>query len=513
MEYESVHLNALLTPLQLLFAGLITAAVAVACKIWFGESTECLPPGPNGNVASAFKGRAMLDVFRELRKEYGPIVSFTLGTKTVIVLNELKATTDLLDRRGDIYSSRPRLIVAHEILSGGMRGTTMPYGDKWRKWRKIQHAGMSGRAVLAYREQQTFESTVVLRDFLADTKKQQESLQRFVTSIVLGICYGRRVKNLESDPMVLANYAAAAEYRRANVPGRFLVETWPILLWLPRPLQWFRGPLEKTRAKDANIYTTFLRTVKQRADTGIAKDCMATYTLWNGGDQGLSELEVAYALSAPFSAGIDTTMPAIQWAINVMKKVQAEIDAVVGRDRLPTFQDEAALPYVTAFIKEVLRFRPVAPLAVPHATTRDDTYGPYVVPKGTTVYGNVDALTHDPRMFSNPDKFDPTRFLGRNLDPRLVDFTMPFGFGRRVCPGMYVALQSIFIVVARILWAFDLVKAADGALPDVDAVVGQGLTQGPAPFRFEVRVRHPDAVRIIEAEGAEADVRLKEWEY
>ncbi|KAI0055363.1 cytochrome P450 [Artomyces pyxidatus] len=461
----------------------------------------------------------MTDVFRQWREEYGPLFSFTVGTRKTIVLNELDATTDLLDKRGDIYSSRPRLVVAHEILSGGMRGLSMQYGDKWRKWRKIQHMGLNGRAVLAYCDHQTLESTVVLRDLLQDTGKQETSLQRFVTSVVLGICYGYRVQNLE-DPMVRANYVAAIEYQKANLPGRYLVETWPILLWLPRQLQWFRAPLEKARAKDTNTYTTFLRRVKERAHAGYSKDCMATYTMTKGGDQGLSEVEVAYAVSAPFSAGIDTTMSTLRWAIvcallnpEITKIAQAEIDAVVGRDRLPTFQDEAALPYVAAFIKEVTRFRPVVPLAIPHAATRDDTYRGYVIRKGTVVYGNIDALTQDPTLFPEPHMFSPARFLGKDVDPRLIDFTIPFGFGRRVCPGMHVALKSTFIVIARILWAFDLLPGPDGVLPDADAFTFLGLTRVPAPFRFSVRARHPDAVRVIEEEGAEADVRLKEWQY
>ncbi|KAI0055362.1 cytochrome P450 [Artomyces pyxidatus] len=516
---QSSSYYTVVSPELLLIAALSVSGLVLAWKYWSAGGNGRLPPGPSGNVASAFKGRAMVDVCRDWAKEYGPIFSFTMGTRKVVVLNDLKTTTDLLDKRGDIYSSRPRLIVAHEILSGGMRGLTMPYGEKWRKWRKIQHMGMNGRAALAYRDHQTLESTVVLRDLLADAGTHQTSLQRFATSVVLGICYGRRVKDLE-DPMVRANYVAGMEYSRASLPGRYLVETWPILLWLPRPFQWFRAPLEKVREKDTNTYLTFLRTVKRRKDAGISKDCMAVYTLTDGRDHGLSEVEVAYALSAPFGAGIDSTMSTIMWTIictlvnpEVMKKAQAEIDAVVGRYRLPTFQDEPGLPYVSAIIKEVTRFRPVAPLAVPHAVTRDDSYDGYVIPKGTTIWGNVEALTQDPMLFAAPEKFYPERFLGKDLDPRLVDFTMPFGFGRRMCPGMHVALQSVFIVVARILWAFDLVPASDGELPDVNAKAAIGLTRGPAPFKFGVRARHPDAVRIIEEEGAEADVRLKEWEY
>jgi len=186
---------------------------------------------------------------------------------------------------------------------------------------------------------------------------------------------------------------------------------------------------------------------------------------------------------------------------------------------MPTFDDERSLPYLVAFIKEVTRWRPVVPLGVPHATTKADVYDGYDIPKGASVFSNIDVLVMDPNLFDDPETFNPSRFLtphkpaGKWNGKVESDFTMPFGFGRRICPGMHVALQTTFLYMARIFWAFDVLPAVEGSSIDSTKTISRGITREPAPFQFRVRARHPDVERIIESESADADLRLKKWEY
>ncbi|KAH9053172.1 cytochrome P450 [Lactarius vividus] len=417
------------------------------------------------------------------------------------VLNGLKATSDLLDKKGDIDSSRPRLVVAygsHDILSGGKRGLSAPYGDHWRRWHKLQHIGTNERAAMYYREQQTLEAAIVLRDLLADGgNNHEETLRRFVTSVVLEVSYGCRVRDLKTNKMVSYNYKAILEYQR--IPGKYIVETWPSLLWLP-----------EIRANDTRTYLDFFNGVKRRLETGIAKECMGTYSLSKGGNQGMTDVEVAYALSAPFSAGVDTvhtlnyslvprwawpwstTILISDWPIvavvtypDITTRIQEELNNVVGRDRLPTFDDEGSLPYLVAFIKEVTRWRPVVPLVIPHTTSKSDVYVGYDIPAGTTVYGNIEHV------------------VSRTI-PKQGEFTIPFGFGRHVCPGIHIAL---------ILWAFDVRPAADKSRVDPTKTVSLGLTRMPVPFYITVSIRHEDALRLIENESRDAELKLREWEY
>jgi cytochrome P450 len=121
-----------------------------------------------------------------------------------------------------------------------------------------------------------------------------------------------------------------------------------------------------------------------------------------------------------------------------------------------------SLPYVRAVIKEVHRWAPIGSLGVPHATISDDKYHGRLIPKGTVVFPNLTALSRSQERYKNPDVFDPDRFLGDDADASssAVDGDyrkrdhFHYGFGRRLCQGIFVAEASLFIVVSRVLWGF-----------------------------------------------------------
>src|SRR6266851_9754499 len=167
-------------------------------------------------------------------------------------------------------------------------------------------------------------------------------------------------------------------------------------------------------------------------------------------------------------------------------RAQAELDAVVGRARLPTFADYQLLPYTRAMVKEHLRWRTIAPMAVPHRTTEDDWYEGMFIPKGTICIPNVRYMNHDPEIYGeDADHFDPARHLDANGDiaPGPPDTKeeghVSFGFGRRKCPGRYVANNSLFIDIAIMLWATKIERKKDASgqfLPlNVDGFVDLGL--------------------------------------
>ncbi|KAJ2986516.1 hypothetical protein NUW58_g4987 [Xylaria curta] len=279
-----------------------------------------------------------------------------------------------------------------------------------------------------------------------------------------------------------------------GVPGRFFIESvrtfhasrlwdelvtkirilqWPILLWLPRVLQWFRYEPEKQRDVNTKLYMTAM----------------------NEEELGFNDLELAYALSAPWAAGIGTTTTALEIAILAMlnfpdccHKAQAEMDEVVGKGRMPTFEDQQSLPYLDCFIKETLRWRQVTPTGIAHSSTEDYTYRGMLIPTDTTVYANASAIMMDPEVFPEGEMFKPERFMNTK-DPRFLSHRYGcFGFGRRICPGMHVALQSLYIVIARMLWAYDVLPAiVDGKpfIPDVDDFT-TGLVSYPANLKYRL---------------------------
>ncbi|OJT13596.1 O-methylsterigmatocystin oxidoreductase [Trametes pubescens] len=272
---------------------------------------------------------------------------------------------------------------------------------------------------------------------------------------------------------------------------------------------------------DRELYMSLMNRVRQQMSEGTAQPSMATVALERQSEFGLSDLETAYTLAGPWDAGVGTVVITIEVFLlamlhhpDIQKKAQEEVDQVVGPSRMPEFADMEALPYVTALIKEVARWRPVAPTGFPHAVTEDDTYNGYHIPKGATVYANIHAIMQDPELFPEPEAFRPERFLG-TTNPKLQNFTMQFGFGRRICPGLHIANQSVFIVIARwmldrLLWAFDVVPATgpDGKpiLPPTDDFTSGLITRpNPFPCAFETRQKGAADLIVLEADRAEAE--------
>ncbi|KDR69262.1 hypothetical protein GALMADRAFT_256096 [Galerina marginata CBS 339.88] len=488
------------------------------------------PPGPPRRYFGLNKSSAGMPpwkAFTFLQKKYGPVSSLYQGQTLLVVLGTIKAATDLLDKRGSIYSSRPRNIMASELMSGGMRGLSMPYGQRWRNWRSLMHAGMGIEASQGYKSLQSLESTILMHDLLheMDVKKYAGHLRRFAISVVYSVAYGRRVHTLD-DPVVVANFQTDERFITYSTPGKYIVESWPVLLKLPGFLQWFAYEPRRQRAADTQLYLSLLRSVQAQMAVGpdAAPPSTARRALEKHGgaegtlnDFGLDELETAYALSAPFSAGVGTTLATLDVFFlamlhnpHAMRRAQAEIDALLGvgagsQHRLPDFEDAEGLPYVRALIKETMRWRPIAPLGVPHSIIADDTYEGMLIPKGSTVFANIYAMSKDEGMFPSPDEFKPERYL--NLDDSSSTDSSPhpsffFGFGRRICPGMHVAQNSLFIVITRILWAFNVAPIKDASgnpiLPSPDDFIG-GLVVRPSPFNFvlEPRTDRRDDVRAL----------------
>ena len=174
------------------------------------------------------------------------------------------------------------------------------------------------------------------------------------------------------------------------------------------------------------------------------------------------------------SAGEDTTATTLSWWMlamiafpEVQHRAQAEIDTVVGRDRLPTFADAPRLPYVCAIIKEILRWRPASAFA-PHVATEEDWYEGMYIPKGTICIANLWHCNHDRAVFGeDADEFRPGRHLDENGELQSGPFEtnqaghVGFGFGRRICVGKDLATESLFIDTVRILWATKLERTRD----------------------------------------------------
>ncbi|KAK3389784.1 cytochrome P450 [Podospora didyma] len=502
--------------LAVFYLGLVFPTLHQQWRLYARRSQ--LPPGPKVIKTGIRKPWLW---FQELNKEYGDVVYLQLGPTPTIILGSAQAAWDLLEKRGAIYSSRPRFIMGGELLSGGLRGLMAPYAPYWRRWRKLLHSGFMQRQSETYRPVQSLESKVLLQDLLRDPAHFLRHLERYAASVIVTVTYGRRVEDVETDAVVQKNAESMGRLTSVNIPGKFAVERYPALKFIPTIFAPWKAQVLQQREKDIKMYSELMDEVRQKVARGTAQDCFATHLLQEQQKLGMTDLEIAYTAGSPFGAGVETSAGSLSSFILACAKfgpgfipqAQEELDRVVGRNRLPTFDDLPNLPYVQAIASETLRWRPVAVLGgTPHASTADDVYKGMFIPKGSTIIAPLWGIHLNETDFPNPHTFNPDRFLAPREYPGTFGHSA-FGWGRRICPGMHLGSASVAINIARMLWAFDISTATDpktGEATEVDIFAySDGFNSTPLPFPCSISPRSPAHAKVIEEEYKDA---MKELE-
>jgi len=306
----------------------------------------------------------------------------------------------------------------------------------------------------------------------------------------------------------------------ATVPGAFLVDLFPILRYLP---EWFPGAGFKRKARKwrkllfENVNAPFAYVLNEmrenREQPSYVSKLIKAITESNSEDATRRD-NIKWTAFSIYTGGADTTVSAISSFFlamtlhpQVLSRAQAEIDSVVGSDRLPTLSDRPNLPYVEAVYKEVLRWNPVASL-VPHKVNRDDEYAGWHIPKGAMVVANMWAMLHDPDTYKDPMEFNPERFLpsaGKKCEKDPQDIA--FGFGRRICPGINVAVTSVWLSICLSLAVYDIKKALnpDGTVDEPEVNYSTGSISHPAPFRCVLTPRSAAASELISSAAPQHD--------
>ena len=392
-----------------------------------------LPPGPRGlplvgNLLEMPKSHPWL-THTELHKKHGPIFSMQFGLSTVIFLGTYEAARDLLEKRSSIYSSRPRSVMVGECISQGNRSLILPYGEQWRGYRRLQGSFLSPRMSNTYRELQDLESKQLVSEFLK-TDDFFKRYHRYSSSLTFALAYGKRMPT-GLEPEVVDVGKIMDNLNMAFITN-WIVDSLPFLNDLPRFLRPWMKIADELGDEERDFFNSIRSGAGARRGYNWCKDILTMKE-----HKALTDTQLSYVIGNTYEAGSDTTTMTLQVFTlaavlhpDKVKILQEEIDGIVGRDRLPTFEDTEKMPYLLAFIKEVHRWRPVLPGGVPHAVTADDEYMGYHIPKGATIVPGHWAISMDEQLYPNPDAFEPERFI-QNPD---LPYSQ-FGFGRRKCIG------------------------------------------------------------------------------
>lgn len=479
-------------PIIYLAVTLVISAVAMRFARALLSKSNPLPPGPRplpliGNLhqhPSQPWGR-----YKEWHQTYGPIISFKLGQRTIIMLGSQKVVKDL-SKKGYLYSSRPRMIVLGEYMFGGMVGGLMPINSHWKALHKLTVSVLSRQFIKTNNHMQDSQSALMVSELLR-TQSQLSCFRAFASNTVKLLAYGQQTE-LErpeaGDSALVENLLF--DIVNAISLGTFIVELYPWLDYLPATFSRFKRTACMYQKQILEVWSLRARTALQQPDTGnwtqIIYENKPDNITWEQFVYIIFELEAAGTITTPLSLNI-LTLAAIQNPASV-KKIQAELDAVVGCSRMPGFDDRSQLPYLNAFILETSRYHTFAPLGLPHAALEEGEYMGYRIPTDALIFSNQQLLNMDESTYFDPMIFRPERWID---DPELPPPSV-FGFGRRSCPGANFANDSVYIAAARLFWAFDITQAkSDQGTSRVNTMIFMPSVEGIA---FKIRSASHQAV-------------------
>ncbi|KAK0469561.1 cytochrome P450 [Desarmillaria tabescens] len=506
---------------SLLLASL-TSGILLFCYLFYllrNRRRATFPPGPKGlplignlwDVPSEYPWIT----YAQWTSIYGDVLYLDTPGNPTVVLNSAQAAEDLLEKRSGNYSDRPDFTMIH-LVGWGIDMGFMRYSDWWRMHRRIFHQYFQPRAIPAYYPVQMRSSAVLLQQLLKSPDPFALHVRHHAGSIIVKLVYGYDV-DANGDKFVELMDRAAESARVTGNVGSFLVDYFPKLKYLPRwlPGTSFLGLAEAWRKDVEDMKNRPFEYASESVANGPASSSFVSENLEKMKQIIVSEDEthvevIRNTAAVAFAAGADTTVATLLSIIlafllypEVQVKAQAELDAVVGSTRLPNFDDRPQLPYIEAILLEALRWNPVTPMGIAHRSVKEDIYKGYYIPAGATVIANAWAILHDEKDYPNPMVFDPDRFIprdGKKLQPYPA---AAFGFGRRICPGRYFALDTAWITIASMASTLSFSKAVDseGRVVEPSATFRDAFQSSPVPFKCTIKARSAEAQAVINSGG------------
>ncbi|KAK0458177.1 cytochrome P450 [Desarmillaria tabescens] len=499
-------------------AALYVAVFAALYILWRYTKPTHHPPGPFRwpIVGNAFDipTETPWRQFAEWGKQYGDIVYLRVFGRSILVLNSLEAITDLYEQRSSIYSDKsPRAM--GELSGFGRILATRLNGDDVRETRKLLNTEFGPRAIK--RHTHILEENA-RRLCLSNIEHPEEflgNIHRMSVANIMRIAYGYVVgEDVEADELVVLATQVMHDVSTALAANTYLVNSLPFLRYIPAFVP--GASFQKTAARSRETFDLFLRKpfefVLNQVNSGTAMPSLLSNALEeNGLENSMSNATYLNRLkdagAEVYGAGTDTNASIISSFYlamvlypDVQRRAQEEIVAVIGDERLPRLSDRESLPYVGALVEEIFRWNTPAP-AVTRAILVPDVYRDFHIPAGTVVVANLWAVTRNESWFPDPETFNPERYLNRDKEPQIPEPTsLIFGFGRRSCPGSYLAVDTVWTAVAMTLATCTISPELDAegkaVLPEVRYT--SGAFSHPYPFCCQIHRRSEGVSELLD---------------
>ncbi|XP_037384107.1 cytochrome P450 1B1 [Talpa occidentalis] len=473
------------------------------------------PPGPFswpliGNAAQM--GKAPHLSFARLAQRYGDVFQIRLGSCPVVVLNGEHAIRQALVQQGVAFADRPPF-ASFRVVSEGHSMAFGQYSELWKAQRRAAHSTLR-----AFSARQQSGRSVLERHLVGEARELVELLVRgsaggsfldprpltvvAVANVMSAVCFGCRYSH--DDPEFRELLSHNDEFGRTVAAGS-LVDVLPWLQRFPNPVRTaFREFQQLNRSFSDFVLDKFLRHRESLKQGAAPRDMMDAFILSSrkeadevpsGGRAGLHVKYVSSTITDIFGASQDTLSTALQWMLilfirypEVQARVQAELDQVVGRHRLPCLDDQPNLPYIMAFLYEAMRFSSFVPVTIPHATNASASVLGYHIPKDTVIFVNQWSVNHDPVKWPNPENFDPARFLDKDgfINKDLASRVMIFSVGKRRCIGEELSKMQLFLFISILAHQCNF-----RANPDETSKMdfNYGLTIKPKAFKISATLR------------------------
>ncbi|KAM6201588.1 cytochrome P450 1A1 [Rhynchocyon petersi] len=500
---------------ELLLAAFVFCLVLWMVRAWKPQVPKGLksPPGPWGWPLIGHMlalGKYPHLTLTKLSQQYGDVLQIRIGSTPVLVLSGLDTLRQALVRQGDDFKGRPDFY-SFSLITDGQSMTFNPdSGPVWAARRRLAQNALKSFSLASdpassssYLEEHVSKEAAYLISKFQELMAEVGHFDPYrylvvsVANVISAICFGQRYDHDHQELLSIVNLSNEfGDVVASGSPVDFI----PILRYLPNSsLKNFKDLTDKfysfMQKRVKEHYKTFEKGHIRDITDSLIEHCQEKKLDENANIQ-LSDRKIITVVIDLFGAGFDTVTTAISWSLmylvtnpRVQRKIQEELDTVVGRARQPRLSDKLQLPYLEAFILETFRHSSFLPFTIPHSTTRDTSLNGFYIPKGRCVFVNQWQINHDQKLWGDPSEFRPERFLTTDgtINKMLSEKVILFGMGKRKCIGETIARLEVFLFLAILLHQVEF-SVSPGVKVDMTPIYGLTVKHARCEH-FQVQLR------------------------